>query len=138
MTSNSVRCLTLKIADSLSTGSPKKGFQSADKNDLSVQIYYDAKPLQLHAEGRFLVHTILMDLQRTSIKVGCTTHTARATAAIVSYNWFTLEGLAQKAVNGWMNSKGHRENILKASYDRTGIGVAVAEDGKVYFTQNFC
>lgn len=57
---------------------------------------------------------------------------------IVSYEWFTLEGLAQTAVRGWMNSKGHRENILDSSYDRAGLGVAVADDGKVYFTQNFC
>ena len=57
---------------------------------------------------------------------------------IVSYEWFTLEGLAQTAVTGWMGSKGHRENILKSSYDRAGLGVAIAEDGKVYFTQNFC
>lgn len=57
---------------------------------------------------------------------------------IVSYEWFTLEGLAQTAVTGWMGSTGHRENILKSSYDRTGLGVAIAEDGKVYFTQNFC
>ena len=57
---------------------------------------------------------------------------------IASYTWFTMEGLAQTAVGGWMESRGHRENILKTTYDRTGIGVAVAEDGKVYFTQNFC
>ena len=57
---------------------------------------------------------------------------------VVSYVWFTLEGLARTAVSGWMNSKGHRENILKPSYDKSGIGVAIAQDGKVYFTQNFC
>ena len=57
---------------------------------------------------------------------------------IVSYDWFTPEGLARTAVSGWMSSKGHRENILKPSYDKAGIGVAIAEDGKVYFTQNFC
>ena len=57
---------------------------------------------------------------------------------IVSYDWFTLEGLARTAVDGWMTSPGHRQNILDDSYDRTGIGVAIAEDGKVYITQNFC
>ena len=57
---------------------------------------------------------------------------------IVSYVWLTLEGLARKAVSGWMRSKRHRENILNTSYDRTGIGVVIAKDGKVFFTQNFC
>ena len=57
---------------------------------------------------------------------------------IVSHDWFTLEGLAQEAMKVWMGNKKHRENILDASYDRAGTGVAMAKDGKVYFTQNFC
>ncbi len=57
---------------------------------------------------------------------------------IVSYDWFTLEGLAQRVVTGWMNSKRHKRNILKALYDRSGMGVAIAKDGKVYSTQTFC
>ena len=57
---------------------------------------------------------------------------------ITSYDWFSLEELARNAVNGWMNSPGHRQNILDSSYDRAGMGVAVADDGKVFFTQNFC
>ena len=57
---------------------------------------------------------------------------------ITSYDWFTLEELAHLAVNGWMDSPGHRQNILDSSYDRAGMGVAIADDGKVFFTQNFC
>ena len=57
---------------------------------------------------------------------------------IVSFDWFTQEGLARTIVTGWMNSKGHKKNILAASYDRSGMGVAIAKDGKVYSTQNFC
>ena len=57
---------------------------------------------------------------------------------VAYHDWFTLEEIAAGTVEGWMNSAGHRENILDASYDRTGIGVAIADDGKVYFTQNFC
>jgi uncharacterized protein YkwD len=37
-----------------------------------------------------------------------------------------------------MNSPGHRENILRPDYRRTGIGVAIAPDDKVYVTQLFC
>lgn len=56
----------------------------------------------------------------------------------VNFNWFSLEELAHNAVDGWMDSPGHRQNILDSSYDRAGIGVAIADDGKVFFTQNFC
>lgn len=44
-------------------------------------------------------------------------------------------------VKGWMNSTGHRENILQPEWRREGIGVAFAEDDdelRVYATQNFC
>jgi uncharacterized protein YkwD len=53
-------------------------------------------------------------------------------------DYSSVEEIAESTVIGWMNSAGHRENILKSGYDRVGTGVAVAEDGKVYITQNFC
>lgn len=60
----------------------------------------------------------------------------RDTGEILSYSYFTLEGLADTAVNGWMESPGHRENIL-TPFSREGIGVWVDDDGEVYVTQNF-
>ncbi|MCH8868976.1 MAG: CAP domain-containing protein [Chloroflexi bacterium] len=53
-------------------------------------------------------------------------------------DWNTQDELTVVAVRGWMNSAGHRENILTDTYDRSGVGVAIAEDDKVYITQNFC
>ncbi|MGY5152039.1 MAG: CAP domain-containing protein [Candidatus Nitrosopumilus sp. bin_6a] len=55
-----------------------------------------------------------------------------------SYDWNTNEDIARQVVSGWMNSPGHRANILESTYDREGIGVAIADDDKVYVTQNFC
>ena len=57
---------------------------------------------------------------------------------IVSKDYYGLEELASLVVNGWMDSRGHRENILNGSYDVEGIGVAVNSDEQVYVTQNFC
>ena len=53
-------------------------------------------------------------------------------------DWFILEEIAAGAVESWMKSPWHRENILDSSYDGAGLGVAIADDGKVYFTQVFC
>ena len=39
---------------------------------------------------------------------------------------------------GWMDSYGHRQNILHHNYDRIGVGVAFNDVGDVYATQNFC
>ncbi|WP_171052349.1 CAP domain-containing protein [Haloterrigena sp. H1] len=46
--------------------------------------------------------------------------------------------LANAIVTQWMNSPGHRENILAPQWENEGIGVYVTDDGKVYATQNFC
>lgn len=55
-----------------------------------------------------------------------------------SYDWSSMEEIAQSTVQGWMNSPGHRKNILEPDYDSEGIGVAISNDGKVYVTQDFC
>jgi len=41
------------------------------------------------------------------------------------------------AVDGWMDSPGHRRNILEPRYRQTGLGVAIAGNGAIYFTQVF-
>lgn len=56
----------------------------------------------------------------------------------MSYNWNTDESLADEIVTGWMNSEGHRKNILTPEFDRIGIGVVIAPNDAVYATQNFC
>ena len=57
---------------------------------------------------------------------------------VVSKDYYQLEELASLAVNWWMDSPDHRENILNGSYDVQGIGVAISLDERVYVTQNFC
>ena len=50
----------------------------------------------------------------------------------------TDNGLLSETVRGWIRSPGHRQNILNAKYQFTGVGIAVAEDGVTYYiTQNF-
>jgi uncharacterized protein YkwD len=49
---------------------------------------------------------------------------------------FDPEVFARRAVRGWMNSEGHRANILGAQYDRAGVGVAI-NGPYVYATQLF-
>jgi uncharacterized protein YkwD len=42
----------------------------------------------------------------------------------------------KKAVQGWLNSTGHRKNI-EGNFDLTGIGIAKNAKGDYYFTQIF-
>lgn len=44
----------------------------------------------------------------------------------------------QAVVNGWMNSSGHRANILNGKYTKLGVGVVFTDDGYgVYWAQVF-
>ena len=45
-------------------------------------------------------------------------------------------GTAQAVVNGWMNSDGHRRNILNCSAKSTGVGLAY-RGSTAYWTQLF-
>jgi uncharacterized protein YkwD len=47
------------------------------------------------------------------------------------------ESIATDVVEGWMNSPGHRENILTSSFDLEGIGLYQGDDGALFVTQNF-
>jgi len=55
---------------------------------------------------------------------------------ILEYRFNSLEELARSTVDGWMESPGHRENIM-APFTREGIGIEVSDEGKVYITENF-
>ncbi len=41
------------------------------------------------------------------------------------------------AVEQWMHSPGHRDNILRGIFTHSAIGIARSSDGKIYLTQVF-
>ncbi|MGB0114823.1 MAG: CAP domain-containing protein [Ilumatobacteraceae bacterium] len=56
----------------------------------------------------------------------------RRAAENVAYGYRTPAAVVQ----AWMNSDGHRRNILSAN-THIGVGVAVGANGLIYWTQNF-
>lgn len=66
----------------------------------------------------------------------------RATA--VGYQWTMIgENIAEgqtspeMVMEGWMNSKGHRENILRPEFKEIGIGIYRDLLGRIYWVQLF-
>ena len=59
---------------------------------------------------------------------------------IAYYNWNTAQEIAQRTVVGWMNSPGHRENILMPYWLQEGIGIEIESSpgNKICITENFC
>ncbi|XVH32349.1 CAP domain-containing protein [Haloferacaceae archaeon DSL9] len=50
----------------------------------------------------------------------------------------TNEEIAQAAVDGWLNSDSHRENMFREEWNLDGMGIYITDDGAVYATHNFC
>lgn len=48
------------------------------------------------------------------------------------------EELANSLTRQWMNSPGHRENMLRTQWSETGVGITITDENKVYATQMFC
>ena len=59
----------------------------------------------------------------------------RSAAENVAYNQ-GYGNPVEQAVEGWIKSKGHRQN-LTGNYNLTGIGVVENQQGEYYFTQIF-
>lgn len=61
-----------------------------------------------------------------------------------NYQWWTWgENVAygyagaQTVMNAWMNSSGHRENILNGNFTEIGVGVRLSSNGVPYYCQVF-
>jgi uncharacterized protein YkwD len=72
-------------------------------------------------------HTIRMIRMRSLV------HTTMAVAENIAKGQST----AREAVSDWMNSPGHRANILSRSHGKIGAAAYLAPDGMVYWCQQF-
>jgi uncharacterized protein YkwD len=60
-------------------------------------------------------------------------HTNRA----VAENIATGQASSEEAVNSWMNSPGHRANILNGRYRRIGAAAYRTPEGQIFWCQQF-
>lgn len=102
-------------------------------------------------EGKDFIHRYRQGGYRCEIRIGPVIHTGAENVAlgrlyntrttingVAHYDWNSAEAIARKTVSGWMQSAGHRENILTPHWGREGIGVEIAPGNRVLITQNFC
>lgn len=59
------------------------------------------------------------------------------TSAPVGENIALGQNNSQEAVRSWMNSSGHRANMLNAGYTRVGAAAYTANDGRIYWCIQF-
>ncbi len=80
-----------------------------------------------HRLGENLFRGRLYDTINTTKRGGRTTTT---------YLWSTPDDLAALVAESWMESPGHRENMLSAAYDLAGVGLAIGPEFEVFVTLN--
>lgn len=73
------------------------------------------------------------DWSATQAAAGTMSHSGGPYAENVAYGYET----AAAVFDGWMNSPGHRANILECTWKRHGIGAETGSDGRIYWTQVF-
>jgi uncharacterized protein YkwD len=56
----------------------------------------------------------------------------REDGTITKREYKTLDELVEESVREWMNSPGHRKNILTKEFDETGVGIAIQNVPKEY------
>lgn len=78
--------------------------------------------------------------QRSHIRPDGTPYYTTVTAALNPYIGENLAGgsyTAATVVNDWLNSAGHRENILDPEFHYIGVGYYVSETGTIYWCELF-
>jgi uncharacterized protein YkwD len=88
------------------------------------------------ARDNFLSHTDRAGRDTPARAAACGVCGWRALAENIAYNQGFDDPVAF-AVERWMDSAKHRDNILRAGFTHAGLGMAKAADGSVYFTQVF-
>jgi len=63
--------------------------------------------------------------------------TMQHTSAPVAENIAMGQNSSQEAVNSWMNSSGHRANILNSGYTRIGVAAYRTPQGTTFWCQQF-
>jgi uncharacterized protein YkwD len=59
------------------------------------------------------------------------------TSAAVAENIAMGQSSASEAMNSWMNSSGHRANILGGGYSTIGVAAYTSSSGQIFWCQQF-
>ncbi len=67
----------------------------------------------------------------------CNSHALVHTTAAVAENIAMGQQSVDAAILSWMNSSGHRANMLSSSYSQIGVAAYRANNGTIYWCQQF-
>ena len=112
----------------------------------AFRVYYNRKPLQWHDKVTVAARLHSADMAAN----GYFDHTGLNGSA--PWDRVSAQGVSWRACgeniaygypsgvsvhNGWVNSAGHRSNILNPDWSHMGVGAARASNGRCYYTEDF-
>ena len=105
-----------------------------------LRLSADLRPLARYyswwmAEERFFSHTD-PDGKTIRERVSESGISWRALGENIAYSRGYINPVAA-SMSGWMDSDGHRRNILDRAFTQTAVGAWIDKDGTVYFTEIF-
>lgn len=112
------------------------------ENNLEALEWSDAvaKIARLHSENmakyKFFSHRGIDNLMVDDRAEALGIKNWRAIGENIAFNQ-GYENPVEFAVQRWMLSPAHRENLLNNRWRESAVGVAIADDGAIYFTQVF-
>lgn len=90
------------------------------------------------AEKSYFSHTSPIEKLKTPMDRYLAMETRRPSWALVGENLFYCSIVdVERGHSAFMNSEGHRENILQSRYERMGVGIYVTPKGEFYVTEMF-
>jgi uncharacterized protein YkwD len=85
----------------------------------------------------FIVDHLLMRQARRHAAWMARAHSMQHTSAPVAENIAMGQRSGDEVVRTWMNSSGHRANILNAGYTKLGVAAYTTPEGTVFWCQQF-
>lgn len=105
------------------------------KGDSATERAAAAGLARLHRAGNIVLEGLGENLFATHRYSEYTVH-AFDEAQSYDVTWKTEKEIAAEAISAWLESPGHRMNLLSPTYRREGIGVALGTNGTLFVTQN--
>ena len=83
------------------------------------------------------IDTSLMSSARRHCQWMASANSLQHTNAAVAENIAMGQSSASEAMNSWMNSSGHRANILGGGYSTIGVAAYTSSSGQIFWCQQF-
>ena len=84
-------------------------------------------------EGELMREGLAENLFKTSLYEFKTVQGAET-----NYEWRTNQQIINNIISKWLESPGHRKNMLHQDYQKTGIGISLNDNYEIWITQDFC